>query len=171
MQTRGGAPKPAQEQRVARLAEPFGGSVGGYGQGSGPADGRLKQQQEGAIAQAQAPTRTAYRMPASAPAPTSTQDKGVAQAAEPAAASREQTDADAATYGRAATEALLARAEVEHARGDYAAVVKTLEQLFRSNPGYAAPRAFELLASAHERRGDTAKAAVVRKQAAERTGR
>lgn len=170
------AESPPAEQRVARLAEPFGNAQGGAALGGAPTP--TAPGLEGALAQqAAAPSPSAPPPPAAAPAPVrptvqTAYRSGYQRGAERVAnvPAREEAD-DSAASGRAATEVLLARAEAEYARGDFAGAVKTLEQLFRNNPGYAAPRAFELLASAHERRGDAAKAAAVRKQAAARTRR
>lgn len=80
-------------------------------------------------------------------------------------ASTTATRAQEPSPGRAMAEALLAKAEAEHARGDLRAAVATLNQLLRSNPGYATPRAYELLAASHERLGEHERASAVRAQA------
>jgi anti-sigma factor RsiW len=60
--------------------------------------------------------------------------------------------------GREAAQALLAMAEIQLRQGDVKRAIETLERLLRTNPGYATPHAYELLASAYERRGDADRA-------------
>jgi predicted negative regulator of RcsB-dependent stress response len=70
--------------------------------------------------------------------------------------------------GREAAQALLAIAEIQFRQGEFAKAAETLERLLRTNPGYATPRAYELLAMSHERRGDTRRAGELRSEARRR---
>jgi tetratricopeptide (TPR) repeat protein len=70
--------------------------------------------------------------------------------------------------GREAAQALLAIAEIQFRQGEFARAAATLERLLRTNPGYATPRAYELLAMSYERRGDTRRAGELRSEARRR---
>jgi hypothetical protein len=73
--------------------------------------------------------------------------------------------AEPSASGRAAPESLLRLAERQIEKGEIQSAIATLERLLRSNPGYSAPRAYELLISAYERKGDRRAADLARARA------
>jgi anti-sigma factor RsiW/predicted negative regulator of RcsB-dependent stress response len=70
--------------------------------------------------------------------------------------------------GREAAQALMALAELQLREGQVGQAIETLERLLRTNPGYATARAYELLAAAYDRRGDSERAQLTRAVARKR---
>jgi hypothetical protein len=66
---------------------------------------------------------------------------------------------------RAAAEALVLKAETHLKNNEIDKAIETLERLLRVNPGYATPRAYELLVSAYERKGDSRNAMLAKRRA------
>jgi Flp pilus assembly protein TadD len=70
--------------------------------------------------------------------------------------------------GREGAQALMALAELQLREGQLRQAIETLKRLLRTTPGYATARAYELLASAYDRRGDSERARKTRAEARRR---